>query len=366
MPLGENDRLLTVLTREFGLLRAIAPGSRKHASTLRGRSGLFVINQLLLVPGKSLDKIIQAETQASFPKLSQDLGKLTAAQYLAELCLYQALSEQPQEDLFEALRQRLVCLEQVDSSMAIAILVEGIVQMLHLAGVIPQVEHCSVTRQPIPLEPTDQRWQVGFHPAAGGVVSLAVFDQLCAQERQSSGSPTTQAAAPPSGSAPAPAAAGGDAAPEFPFTARPTLGQNRENERSANLLPQAQVPSQGQSQVSEAAATFAAPPDAARTPASERRVVAAPPPRRYQAHRPVAGTRLTGDEWRLLQQIVALQRATVPSTGLADISPAPAVWLSLERALRYYTQYHFERAIQSAHLIDSCFASLPSTVSPDS
>ena len=90
MPIGENDRLLTILTPEFGLVRAVAPGARKPQSRVGGRSGLFVINQLLIAKGKRLDKLVQAETLRSFPKLSQHLGRLTASQYLAELHFFRA------------------------------------------------------------------------------------------------------------------------------------------------------------------------------------------------------------------------------------------------------------------------------------
>ncbi len=38
MPMGEADRLLTILTREFGLIRAVAMGSRKHNSSLGGEA----------------------------------------------------------------------------------------------------------------------------------------------------------------------------------------------------------------------------------------------------------------------------------------------------------------------------------------
>ena len=55
IPMGENDRLMTILTKEYGLLRAIAPGARKHKSRLGGRSALFVVNELMLSKGKSLD-----------------------------------------------------------------------------------------------------------------------------------------------------------------------------------------------------------------------------------------------------------------------------------------------------------------------
>ncbi|NJP21762.1 MAG: hypothetical protein HC763_25260 [Hydrococcus sp. CRU_1_1] len=59
MPLGEADRLLTILSPEYGLIRAVAPGARKHKSRLRGRSELFVVNQWLIVKGRSLDKLLK-------------------------------------------------------------------------------------------------------------------------------------------------------------------------------------------------------------------------------------------------------------------------------------------------------------------
>ncbi|MGB3205538.1 MAG: DNA repair protein RecO, partial [Crinalium sp.] len=107
MPLGEADRLLTILTKELGLIRVVAPGARKHNSKLGGRSGLFVVNELLIAKGRSLDKITQAETVESYPGLSKDLGKLAASQYLAEIVVSQALSEQPQAELYAVLNEHL-------------------------------------------------------------------------------------------------------------------------------------------------------------------------------------------------------------------------------------------------------------------
>ena len=76
IPIGENDRLVTILTREYGLIRAIVPGARKPNSSLGGRSALFVVNNLLIVKGRSLDKITQAQTVITYKKSIGDLGKL--------------------------------------------------------------------------------------------------------------------------------------------------------------------------------------------------------------------------------------------------------------------------------------------------
>lgn len=173
IPMGEADRLVTVLTAEHGLVRAIAPGARKHSSRLAGRSGLFVVNELLFVRGKSLDKLVQAETIRSFPGLSQNLGKLTASQYLAEIVLSQALSEQPQTDLFHLLLEHLTRLEAAAPDTVLAYLAHATFHLLALAGVAPEVFVCCLSRSPLQLDRDPPNGQIGFSLAAGGTVNLS-------------------------------------------------------------------------------------------------------------------------------------------------------------------------------------------------
>ncbi|MEO8892352.1 MAG: DNA repair protein RecO [Coleofasciculaceae cyanobacterium] len=180
MPLGEADKLVTILTREFGLIRAVAPGARKQNSKLGGRSGLFVVNDLLVAKGRSLDKITQAETLESYPGLSKNLGKLAASQYLAELVLCHALVDQPQAELYALLNEHLRRLEQLpksnpyaETSSVLAHLSQAVFHLLALAGVAPQVQACCITQHPLTPDFTDPDWRVGFSLEAGGTVSLS-------------------------------------------------------------------------------------------------------------------------------------------------------------------------------------------------
>jgi DNA repair protein RecO (recombination protein O) len=251
-PLGEADRLLTILTAEHGLLRAVAPGSRKHKSSLGGRSSLFVVNQLLLVKGRNLDKIIQAESLESYPGLSQDLRKLTAGQYLAELALYQALSDQPQTELFHLLRQNLEWLEQLPTTLTLPCLIYATFHLLEVAGVAPRVKTCCITQQSVTPNFVDSDWRIGFSTVAGGVVCTST---------------------------------------------EPT---------------------------------------------------------------PDLSAQLTAAELDVLQQLAEpdlLQNLMQPEEALS-VSNGHQTWLSIERVLRHYAQYHFDRPIRSAALIDSCFASI--------
>jgi len=105
--LGEDDRVITILTRDRGLIRAIAPGARKTKSSLSGRCNTFVVNQLLITQGKTLDRITQAETIVSYASLSRQFGTLIASQYFAEIALIQAQENQADPRLFDSLLTQL-------------------------------------------------------------------------------------------------------------------------------------------------------------------------------------------------------------------------------------------------------------------
>ena len=172
--LKETDRLVTILTLEYGLIRAVAPGAKKHKSHLRGRTELFVVNEFLIVRGRSLDKIIQADTVYTYPGLSKDIGKLACAQYLAELALALALSEQPQTELYELLNEHLRRLEKLNVYESVyPYLAQAVFHLLAIAGVAPQVYACCLTQKLLPPNLNALNWQVGFSMNGGGVVDLA-------------------------------------------------------------------------------------------------------------------------------------------------------------------------------------------------
>jgi DNA repair protein RecO (recombination protein O) len=185
MPIGENDRLLTILTSEYGLIRAIAPGARKPKSSLGGRSALFVVNHLLIARGRSLDKITQAETVSTYQGLSTDLGKLVASQYLAEIVLEQALGEHPQEELFQLFNLHLGRLETLsggNNQDILAHLCQGIFHLLALGGIAPQVHSCCITKHSIAPEWGIPHWQCGFSIESGATLELSAGDRVTVTE----------------------------------------------------------------------------------------------------------------------------------------------------------------------------------------
>ena len=176
--LKENDRLVTVLTAQRGLIRAVAPGAKKYKSQLRGRTELFVINEFLVISGRSLDKIIQADTIYTYPGLSRDLGKLASAQYLAELAIALATDEQPQPELYELLNEHLRRVERsILGESVYPYLAQAVFHLVAIAGLTPQIFECCLTQKAIKPDLTSSSWRVGFSFGGGGIIDLRAVQQ---------------------------------------------------------------------------------------------------------------------------------------------------------------------------------------------
>lgn len=176
-PFKENDLLVTIFSPEYGLIRAIAPGARKYKSSLRGRIQPLVVNEFLIIKGKSLDRLIQADTKESYPKLSQHLGKLTISQYLAEIVLNLAPEEQPQKELYNNFNYHLKNLEKIEHNFDLCpYLCQGVFDILTIAGIAPEVNYCLFTDHPLIPNFNQSHWQVGFSFSHGGLIQLSTLN----------------------------------------------------------------------------------------------------------------------------------------------------------------------------------------------
>lgn len=284
-PFGESDRLLTILTREFGLIKAIAPGARKAKSSLGGRSELFVVNQLLIAKGRSLDKITQAETVTTYGGLSKNLGKLAASQYLAELVLSQALGDYPQEDLFILLNEHLNRLQTLsnshlvaNSTQIIACLTQGIFHLLALAGTAPQVQLCCLTQRRLQPNFTDEHWRVGFSIETGGIINLSEWTPSALKPKK-----------------------------PIPVASKTPILKESGNLYTIESVPQPQLK---------------------------------------------INTKLTAGQLAILQHLAQPELLDPEVSSRSELILAWD-WMTVERTLRQYTEYHLGCCIRSASLIDT-------------
>lgn len=84
-PLNDNDSILVMFSKTKGLMRAVAKGVKRPKSKLGARAQMFVANELMLLEGRNLDTIAQAQSVNTFSKIRNDLDKLSYSMYIAEL-----------------------------------------------------------------------------------------------------------------------------------------------------------------------------------------------------------------------------------------------------------------------------------------
>ncbi|MFT4231392.1 MAG: DNA repair protein RecO [Leucobacter sp.] len=83
--LGEADRIVTLLTRGRGLLRAAAKGVRRTSSKFGARLEPFMVADIQCFEGRTLDTITQAETLGAYgPAISADYERYRAGSVIAE------------------------------------------------------------------------------------------------------------------------------------------------------------------------------------------------------------------------------------------------------------------------------------------
>lgn len=82
---GESDRILTILTREQGVVSAVAKHSLRLKNKLSSATGLLTWADLTLFPGKSLYTIDEAQSRKVFFELRENMQSLALAMYMAEI-----------------------------------------------------------------------------------------------------------------------------------------------------------------------------------------------------------------------------------------------------------------------------------------
>ena len=111
---SETSRIVTFLTRERGLIKAIAKGARGA----RGRFGasLEPLQRLRITlsvrPARELQTLTQADLLHPFARLREDLFRSAYAQALAELTIRLLPAEEPVEEIHTDLLDVLLEMEQ--------------------------------------------------------------------------------------------------------------------------------------------------------------------------------------------------------------------------------------------------------------
>jgi len=173
-PLGEQDRLLVVLSASEGLLRLAAPGARKPRSSLAAAVPLAQL-RLQIGGGRGLRRLRQLQVVHHFGTLGERLETLAAAQALAELALALVPAGSPAPELLADLlvqlkRLELLVQERGPQLEALAVLVQGGLHLLALGGYALPLQSCAHSGAPLEPPIGDWSWRCSLVPAEGLVI----------------------------------------------------------------------------------------------------------------------------------------------------------------------------------------------------
>ena len=161
--LGEADRIITLLTRQHGRVRAVAKGVRRTTSRFGSRLEPFTHVDLQLAEGRSLDVITQAETITPFTSgLGLDYDRYTAGTVMLETAdRLVAEEKEPSVQQFLLLVGGLRAMVAGDRGPG-QVLDSYLLRSLAVAGYAPSFEHCARCGLEGP-----HRW---FNPSMGGML----------------------------------------------------------------------------------------------------------------------------------------------------------------------------------------------------
>ena len=96
-PLGENDRLITILTDEQGIVRLAVPGARRPKSSLAAATPLTYLS-LHIFGKRNLKSVRQIKILKSYSGLGKNIECLAAAQAITELTFLLVGNNDKQQD----------------------------------------------------------------------------------------------------------------------------------------------------------------------------------------------------------------------------------------------------------------------------
>lgn len=145
----DNDQILTVLTKEHGLMTLKARGVRSRSSRLKGACQLLAYSEFTVFENRGFHTINEANAIQMFPELRTDIELLSLASYFAQVAEVLSQEDMPNPELLSltlnalyALCRRLCTPELVKAAFEL--------RAACLGGYTPQLSGCAVCGDPEP------------------------------------------------------------------------------------------------------------------------------------------------------------------------------------------------------------------------
>ena len=162
---SETSYVVTLFTRDFGKVRALAKGARRPKGPFEAALDLLGLCRIVLLRKSSdaLDLLTEAKLERRFRPAGGELSNLYAAYYIAELLNELTDEGDPHPELFDAADTALAALRFEGNADAVVLRFE--LTALRVLGHLPSLRNCADCGKPVPPAP-----RTPFSQIAGGVL----------------------------------------------------------------------------------------------------------------------------------------------------------------------------------------------------
>ncbi len=138
---GESDRLVTLLTADYGLVKAFVRRAKNIKSNNVSATSLFAYSEFTLYRSREAYVVDNAVANEVFFDLRKDINALSLAQYFVQLAYFLCAEEQPAPDTLRLLLNALHLLCKGKKNHK---LIKSVVElrMLALGGYMPNLLAC--------------------------------------------------------------------------------------------------------------------------------------------------------------------------------------------------------------------------------
>ena len=139
---SESSKILSIFTKEYGIISVISKGCRNIRSKLRGVSSRFVYGNFYIhYKENGISTLREAEVIQSFSKILFDIYKISYASYWLEL-VEQVFKYNADLEIYSLL---IECLKKINEGFSEKVLTSILeLKLLPFLGIQPVIDQCSI------------------------------------------------------------------------------------------------------------------------------------------------------------------------------------------------------------------------------
>lgn len=138
---GESDRIVTLLTRDYGIIRAFVRGAKSVKNKNQSGTSIFAYSKFSIYRGRDAYIVDDAVPIEVFYKLRENLEFISLAQYFCELVTHLAPEETPAEEHLSVMLNSLYLLSNGKRPQPFLKAVTEL-RLMSISGYMPRLLAC--------------------------------------------------------------------------------------------------------------------------------------------------------------------------------------------------------------------------------